>query len=365
VIVKKDMMNRLLFFVLMLLSPVVYAQQAKAVLFREEAFDFGSIREEAGAAVHDFVFTNTTNRPIRIVNVQPSCGCTTPDWTKDPVAPGKTGFVKASYNPKGRPGYFNKTLTVTTDYEPNPVILQIKGTVSTEGVGSEADFQFTSGGWKFKSGAFNLGKVYIKDEPTVRDFQFLNASDKPVSVTKVISPEYISTEVNPKTVKPGEKGHVKITYNGKKKNQYGFQSDNVEIHTDDESSPVKSFSVYATLEDDFGNLKPEDKARAARLQLAASSIDFGRVSKNSTMIREVAVTNNGKKDLNIKAIQGNCACITASAEKKTLKPGENTVIKVTFNSTDRKGTQQKAVTIYSNDPNNPVQRFTFTAYVEE
>lgn len=359
------MMNRFVFLICLLISAGASAQQAKSVLFREETFDFGSIREEAGAAVHDFVFTNTTNRPIRIVNVQPSCGCTTPDWSKEPVEPGKTGFIKASYNPKGRPGYFNKTLTVTTDYEPNPIILQIKGTVSTDGVGSEADFQFAFGSWKFKSGAFNLGKVYTKDEATVRDFQFMNTSQSPVTVSRIVSPPYIKTEVTPTTIKAGERGHVKITYNGRKKNQYGFQSDNVEIHTDDENSAVKSFSVYATLEDYFGDLKPEEKAKAGRLQLGASSLDFGRLAKNTTMVREVAVSNTGRKELTIKAVQGNCACISASAAKTVLKPGENTIIKVSFDATDRKGTQQKAVTIYSDDPGNPVQRFTFSAYVED
>jgi hypothetical protein len=365
VISKIEVMKRILILIFFLSNLTVLAQQAKPVLFREEVFDFGPVKEEGGSVVHDFVFTNTTSRAVRILNVQPSCGCTTPDWTKDAVEPGKTGFVKASYNPKGRPGYFNKTLTVTTDYEANPVILQIKGNVSTEGVGSEGDFQTAVGSWKFKSTAFNMGKVYLREEGTVRDFQFLNNGDQTVTVANVVSPEYIRADVTPKTVKPGEKGHVKIIYNGKKKNQYGFQSDNVEIHTDDAVSPVKSFSVYATIEDYFGDLKPEEKAKAPRLQLGSSSIDFGRIGKNSTMIREIPVSNTGKKDLAIRAVQGNCACISASAARTTLKPGENTVIKVTFDATDRKGTQQKAVTIYSNDPNSPVQRFTFSAYVED
>ncbi len=355
-------MIRLVFFFL-LVSVYSNAQQAKAVLFREELFDFGSVKEEGGSVTHDFHFTNTTSRAIRVVNVQPSCGCTTPDWSKDPIEPGKTGFIKASFNPKGRPGYFNKTLTVTTDYEPNPIILQIRGNVSTAGVSSDAEFQVPSGNWKFRSGAFNLGKVYLKDEATVRDFPFLNSSDKTVSVVKVVSPEYIKAEVSPSSLKPGEKGHVKVTYYGKKKNQYGFQSDNVEIHTDDEQVPVKSFSVNATLEDFFGDVKPEDRAKAGRLQLASTSMDFGKVAKDAKVVREVTVSNVGKKELSIKAVQGNCSCVAAVVEKPTLKPGESSVIKITFDANGRKGTQQKAVTIYSNDPNSPVQRFTFSAYV--
>ena len=59
--------------------------------------------------------------------MQASCGCTTPDWSKEPIAPGKKGFVKASYNPAGRPGNFNKSVTVTSNQ--GTQVLYIKGQV--------------------------------------------------------------------------------------------------------------------------------------------------------------------------------------------------------------------------------------------
>ena len=67
-----------------------------------------------------------------------------------------------------------------------------------------------------------------------------------------------------------QKGNIKISYNGKMNGQYGFQSDNIEIQTDDELNPIKSFSVYATLEDNFKDLKPEELAKAPQLQLEAT-----------------------------------------------------------------------------------------------
>jgi hypothetical protein len=81
--------------------------------------------------------------------------------------------------------------------------------------------------------------------------------------------------------------------------------------------------------------------------------------------REVAFFNGGKKELTIRALQGNCSCITVSAAKSSVKPGESSKISISFNPKDRKGTQTKAITIYSNDPQNPVQRITFSAYVED
>ncbi len=95
----------------------------------------------------------------------------------------------------------------------------------------------------FAQALYNMGKVYLKDEPTVRDFPFINNGTKPISlVGKIVTPPYIKVDVLPKTVEPGKSGNIKITYLGKVKNQYGFQSDNVQIITDDEISPEKSFS---------------------------------------------------------------------------------------------------------------------------
>lgn len=357
-------MNRIIVLFLFFITFSGFGQQVKPLVFREEIFDFGNVRESGGPVMHEFVFTNTTSRPIKVLSVQPSCGCTTPSWSNEAIPSGKTGYIQASYNPKGRPGYFNKTLTVTTDFDANPVVLQIKGNVSTEGVGSEADYQVQVGSWKLKSTSFNMGKVHLDDEATVRDFPFLNSGSKEITVTKIVGPAYIKVEVSPKPVPPGEKGHVKLVYNGKKKNQYGFQTDNVEIHTDDDSEPVKSFTVYATLEDDYSMLKPEEISRGPRLLFSSTSMDFGRVNQSGSLNREVTFTNVGRKDLVIKAVQGNCSCISASAAKTTLKPGESSVIRISFNPEDRKATQTKSVTVYSNDPQNPVQRFTFTAYVE-
>ncbi len=345
----------------------VKAQLAKPIQFKEETFDFGMVVEEGGPVLHEFLFTNNSTRPVKVVNVQAACGCTTPNWSKDAVAPGKTGFIQASYNPKGRPGYFNKALTVTTDYDSSPIILQIKGQVRVPGdMIANSDFETVNGSWKLKSGSFNLGKVYMTDEYTSRDFPVMNAGTSTVTyLGRFMGPAYIKIEVTPKVLKPGEKGHIKVSYNGKVKGKYGFQSDNVELLTDDVENPTKSFSVYATLEDNFRDLKPEEVARAPQLKLQTTSVDLGRIQPNATTIREISFSNTGKKELDIRSLQGNCTCITALATKTSLKPGEAAAIRVEFNPIDRKGTQQKSVTVYSNDPQSPVQRVTFAAYIED
>jgi hypothetical protein len=94
--------------------------------FKTEVHDFGTIAE-GPAADYEFTFTNTGKEPIIIQHVQASCGCTTPSYSKDPVLPGKTGTIKASYNTAGRPNAFTKTITITSNA--GNKVLTIKGNV--------------------------------------------------------------------------------------------------------------------------------------------------------------------------------------------------------------------------------------------
>jgi hypothetical protein len=359
-------MKRTIFGVLFLsFFAITSAQQTKQLSFREETHDFGIVDENKGPVTHEFVFTNNSLRPVKILKVQASCGCTTPGWSKEVIPPGKQGFIQASYDPKGRPGFFSKSLTVTTDLEADPVILQIKGQVTNEEKPLPSDYPIAKGSLKMKVSSFNMGRVFLKDEFVVREFPVVNGGDSPVAFTgKFVHPDYIKVDVQPRTLKPGEKAVIKISYNGALKNRYGFQSDNVEIETDDAAGAVKSFSVYATLEDFFPEMTAAELAEAPRLTFDSYSLDLGNISGNTTTQKEVLYTNTGKQLLRLKSIQPNCSCITASAEKTSLKPGESAILKIAFNPSDRTGTQNKAISFYSNDPKTPVQRLTFTAYVQ-
>ena len=80
-------------FVMLFCSAI--AQQAKQLTFREETYDFGAVDENKGPVTHEFVFTNNSGRPVRILQVQASCGCTTPGWSKEVIPSGKEGFIQS------------------------------------------------------------------------------------------------------------------------------------------------------------------------------------------------------------------------------------------------------------------------------
>ncbi len=97
--------------------------------FTENVFDFGKISENGGMVSHEFEFINIGNDNLVILDATAQCGCTRPSFTTNPVAPGKKGKIKVTYNPKGRPGSFNKDVTVRTNGSPKKVTVKIKGNV--------------------------------------------------------------------------------------------------------------------------------------------------------------------------------------------------------------------------------------------
>ena len=116
-------------FITIILAGFIFSANSQELKFNEREFDFGEIKEMDGKVSHKFVFTNNSKKSIQILTVKPSCGCTTPDWSKKEVKPGKEGFIVAEYNPRGRPGVFRKSLSVVTSDNKRSVIF-IKGKVT-------------------------------------------------------------------------------------------------------------------------------------------------------------------------------------------------------------------------------------------
>lgn len=103
--------------------------------FERTDYDFGTIKE--GQKVnYTYKFTNTGEAPLIIQSVQPSCGCTAPDWSKEPVPVGGTGFVKVEFDSNGKTGMQNKMVTVTANTWPKQLKLNFKAMVTPKPDGS-------------------------------------------------------------------------------------------------------------------------------------------------------------------------------------------------------------------------------------
>lgn len=111
----------------------VFAQETEVesgakIKFEKETHDYGTIKQY-GDGSSEFKFTNTGSEPLMISNAKGSCGCTVPEWPREPIAPGETGVIKVKYDTK-RVGPFGKSVTLQSNATNAPTkTIRIKGTV--------------------------------------------------------------------------------------------------------------------------------------------------------------------------------------------------------------------------------------------
>lgn len=132
----KNTIIRIGLICLLIIAGVSMAQAKKKpasgvgkIEFSENVYDFGKIKEKGGLASHEFNFTNVGDGNVAIISATAECGCTRPSYSDAPIAPGKTGKVKVSFNPLGRIGSFEKVVTVTNTGNPRKIRLKIRGVV--------------------------------------------------------------------------------------------------------------------------------------------------------------------------------------------------------------------------------------------
>jgi hypothetical protein len=103
---------------------------APVLTFAESQFDFGDIKPDSKVQ-HTFKFTNTGKTPLLIADATASCGCTTPSWTKEAVAPGATGEMEVQFDSRGKQGLISKQVNVRANTQPSTTTIYIKGNVLT------------------------------------------------------------------------------------------------------------------------------------------------------------------------------------------------------------------------------------------
>ena len=123
-------MKKLLVYLTVFVGMASFAQTGPKIEFKEETINYGEVEKGKDDGIRVFEFTNTGDQPLIITNAKSSCGCTVPEWSKEPIAPGGKGQIKVQYNMN--PGPISKTITIESNAvnKPNGMVpLRIKGTV--------------------------------------------------------------------------------------------------------------------------------------------------------------------------------------------------------------------------------------------
>ena len=341
----------------LVLSVLIIAQTQKPTIsWDKTTHQFGTFKEEDGLQTATYTFTNTGSTPLYVTNVRASCGCTATDYTKEPIQPGAKGYVKATYNPRNRPGKFNKSVTVTTNTEKPTTLLRIEGVVTPREKGIEDFYPKAFGELRLKTSHLAFNKVY--NNSVVTDtLGIVNMGDKDLEITFENVPAHITIEVSPKKLaakkpnaKKGELGVITVTYDATKKKDWGFSMDRINVIINGEKNNKNRLSISATLEEDFTHLTEEELSKAPSMDFENTQFEFGTLKQGESSTHNFTFTNGGKSDLVIRKIKASCGCTATNPEKMIIKPGETSHITATFNSRGKKGRQNKTITVITNDP---------------
>ena len=239
-----------------------FTARAQGVMqFEIDNHDFGNV-PEGTMATYEFKFKNTGTQPVIIANVQASCGCTTPDWTKTPILPGKSGIVKAMYSSAGRPGVFNKTVTVTSNAAEPSKVLSIKGAVLTK---AEMKPNLTpaqlaqSPHLVLSASSHDFGKMEAGQQPTAR-FTVKNTGKTELVLGALSAGCYcVGYKTPPTPIAPGQSAVIELLYSQR---QLGQLSDVVTITSNDLSGDAK-ITLHATIVRDLsGNSMVKESGTA-------------------------------------------------------------------------------------------------------
>ncbi|MDR1866399.1 MAG: DUF1573 domain-containing protein [Bacteroidales bacterium] len=318
--------------------------------FENTAHDFGKVNESEGSANHNFAFKNTGTSPLIIRDVTTTCGCTTPEWTKQPVAPGASGFIKVSYDVKGRPGVIDKTITVHSNGKPATVDLHITGEVIPTDRSPAEAYRFRMGNLQLDNLHIAYDRIYPYEKPTLTVTAY-NPGPETASISFVDLPPHISVNVTPSRIGKDEKASIKVTYNAAGKKEWGFVNDRLKMILNGDKSKDYTLMVTATIEEDFSRWTDSQLQNAPVAALDQTVVEAGKIRQGEKKEYRVKISNSGKSKLLIRKAESTSRQVEVAAPKE-IAAGASAELTIRYDSSEQSGEQNKTIFIITNDPKN-------------
>ena len=323
----------------MALVAVAMMAQDPVITFEKTEHDFGKIHEENGRVSVVFNFKNEGMSPLVLSNVRASCGCTTPTWTKEPVEPGQTGSITVTYNPNGRPGRFQKTVTITSNATEATKRVYIKGEVIPKPAKPVNVYTVAVGELSMKGKTLNLGTIK-KGETMNGELEYANLTQAEHSVDLATNSQdaFLISQTTLATVKPNETGKF--------------------VFAIDTRNTIK-----AEIVEDFSQMSVEEKQAAPIIEVAGE-IEAGKVAAGKNLKCAFPVKNAGENALEVRRAYSTDKALNVK-QPKAIKSGKKGNVAIEINTKDlQPGIYSREVVIISNDYANPVKRVKVNFVIE-
>ena len=336
--------------------------------WKETSFSFGKIKEANGFVTHRFVFKNIGSAPLKIDNVQASCGCTTPNWSQTEVAPGQDGFVDAIYNPMNRPGPFLKTLDVRLVGTTVAEQLKVSGEVEGRPKSLIETYNDTLGpDLHMLARNVGLGRISPSGAAKLDTVRLYNPSKYPVNLktrSKTLeggpAPWLITSSIG--TIGPNGEGWIALAFQPEKRGKFGNVTDLLEVTTEGKEKAIRNVFVSVQIEDEQRVLSPAEAAKAPKLAiLTPRNVSLIRENPEVKMLEgSIEIENRGKGKLNLHHIKFDCPCVRFESKPSKIKPGKVTKFAYKVDLQALPMPRTFFATIYSDDASEPTANVLIT-----
>lgn len=352
-----NMRKSTLTILLNLLFLSAFAQMTSGVKFNKLVHNFGSVKEESETVSTVFSFRNISDKPIYIVKVETSCGCTKPEYSKDTIQPGDSGYVRAIYETRGRHHDFHKNIYVYFNFANHYQSLIISGYVIPQANLAKKPQAYST---TYSNLAFNTVMAEFPNllNTEVKSFKIkaFNYMGYPIRIYEILEkPSYVTVDIGDSVINVNDSIIITITIDGTQIGKFGETRGRIGLLTDDPDGTTKILHVYANLKEDFSHMSKKDLKNAPIIELVPGSIiDLGKHTAGEKFSYTITIKNNGKMPLNIHSVLPNCSCISFRLAKSILEPGESIQLIITIDTVNQSiAEHSKYITLHSNDPNKP------------
>ena len=359
-------MKKIFSILSMALVAVAMVAQQPVMTFEKTEHDFGKINEDGGRVSVVFEFKNEGMAPLVLSNVRASCGCTTPTWTKEPVEPGQVGSITVTYNPNGRPGRFQKTVTITSNATEPTAKVYIKGEVIPKAAKPENKYKIAVGDLSMKDKVLDLGTIK-KGQNKSGELEYANLSqaEHNVDLATSAADSYLVHQVTLPTVKPTETGKFIFAAETNNTKLYGPVEAYAYVVIDGKREINETFklTIKANIVEDFSSLTLEQKQQAPIIE-TVSEQNAGKIAAGKTAKFVFPIKNIGVNPLEIRRAYSTDKNLTVS-QPKAIKSGKKGAINVNINTKGlESGAYSREVIIISNDYVNPIKKVKINFIVE-
>ena len=363
------MKNFLRFFAIFVLSAFfaeIATAQSSALIFEKSTIDFGIIAEEGGTQTKFVSATNSGETPIYIKDVTTSCGCTVASYSRDAIFPGESTTIGVTFDPRDRPGRFERHMLISTSDSSQGVRIEVIGRVTPRERTIYELYPFDMGGGLRMESNFHAF-AYIEHGAQVEErIAYVNNSEREISLSieEVESSGALSLSY-PHHIAPHASGDIVLSYAlDENSERYGTLSDIIRFVIDGQPSKTL-FSTYAIAVDNFTLV---EDILAPTAVISKKIVKFGDTKRGKTMTdATVYITNDGERDLIIRAVEWQSEAMKCSLKAGDVIPaGERRELHFTFDSgVCNYGVWVDRVKIITNDPVRPMDSIRLTAIVVE